>query len=302
MPNFAPIVVFAYKRVKHLARTLDALERCPEFASSSVTIYSDGAKSDADRADVAAVRSLLANRRRPNMTIIEAPFNRGLANSIIAGVTEQCNRSGRVIVLEDDLLLSPIGLTWFNLCLNRFQDDEKVFQISAHQFPVHALARRQTGMFLSLNTSWGWATWKRAWDRFDCSASGWERLRDNASLRRRFDLNDAYPYARMMEEQMAGKIDSWAIRWWWSVFCAGGLGLFPPQSLITDIGNDGTATHPRSRMHRLVSARPKTADIRLPTLPNIVAVDQHAQRSVENYLRRHTQWARLKRALRCLRD
>jgi len=243
MADLAPIAVFAYRRTRHLARTLDALKACSEFAQSPVFIFSDGARNEAAAADVAQVRALLQARRRANITIVEAPKNLGLAASITKGVTRLCDEFGRAIVIEDDLIVSPGTLSWFNAALDRYAAEDAIWQISAHQFPVPEFHRRDTGIFLHLTTSWGWAVWKRAWDRYDPHATGWESLKTDALLSRRFDLNGSYPYARMLIHQMEGRLDSWAIRFWWTVFGAGGMSLFPPRSLVTNIGYDETATH-----------------------------------------------------------
>jgi len=286
--DLAPIAVFAYRRKDYLARTLDALEACPEFSRSPVTIYCDGPKPDS-AADVAAVRAMLAARRRSNMTIVEAPSNRGLATSIMAGVTQQCARHGRVIIVEDDLILSPVALTWFNQALDAYSEDARVWQVGGHQFPVPEFAQRCDGMFLDFCTSWGWATWKRAWDQFDPAAAGWQALQNDDAMRHSFSLNGAYPYAAMMEQQMDGRLDSWAIRWWWSMFRGRGLGLHPPRSLVSNIGGNRSATHAPSLLRQLLTPRQAEAvDIRIPGLPPNVAVDQQAQKALETFLRTHT--------------
>jgi hypothetical protein len=246
LSRFAPIAIFAYKRVKHLGRTLDSLFACPEFSASPVFVFSDGPKANTE-GDVAEVRALLRARRTANMTIIEQPANRGLAASITAGVSQLCDEFGRAIVLEDDLVLSPSVLTWFNAGLERYADDERVWQIAAHQFDVPEFASRQSALFLHLSTSWGWATWKRAWDKYDPAATGWEQLKTDDALRRKFDLDDCMAFSDMLIEQMSGRIDSWAIRWQWARFRAGGISLYPPRSLATNTGFDATATHTRYR-------------------------------------------------------
>ncbi|SHO66864.1 hypothetical protein SAMN02745172_03524 [Pseudoxanthobacter soli DSM 19599] len=265
--SLAPIAVFAYRRTDHLTKTLDALERCAEFSRSPVFVFSDGAKSESGAADVAAVRALVRARLRPNMTLVEAPANRGLANSISQAVTQLCDRYGRVIVIEDDLVVSPHALAWLNGGLDRYRDDERVFQISAHQFDVPDFAARKEGLFLHLTTSWGWATWKRAWDRFDPNAEGWEKLKTDRALRQRFDVG-GQPYSEMLRRQMEGRLDSWAIRWWWSVFKADGICLFPPRSLVQNIGFDETATHYKlGRLRRIGPKSPDANDLAMPDLP-----------------------------------
>jgi len=289
----APVALFVYRRTRHLTKTLDRLERCDGFSQSPVFIFSDGPRPGAE-ADVAAVRSLVAARQTPNMTVIESAANLGLANSIIAGVGQLCDRFGRVIVIEDDLLASPALLTWFNRALENYADAAQVWQVSAHQFAVPAFRRRQSGMFLNFATSWGWATWKRAWDQFDTEAHGWQSLAQDAGLRARFDFGGAYPYADMLERQMAGEVDSWAVRWWWSMFRAGALGLFPPRSMVTNIGEDDTATHAPSRLGRLLRPLHTVMDT-APTFPPTVTLDAAAQSAIQDFLRtraRKFQWAR----------
>lgn len=270
--SLAPIAVFAYRRTDHLSKTLDALERCAEFSRSPVFVFSDGAKSEAGAADVAAVRALVRARLRPNMSLVEAPANRGLANSICRAVTDLCDRYGRVIVIEDDLVVSPHALAWLNAGLDRYRDDEHVFQISAHQFDIPDFAGRKDGLFLHLTTSWGWATWKRAWDRFDPHAEGWEKLKSDRALRQRFDVGGQH-YSEMLRRQMEGRLDSWAIRWWWTVFKADGISLFPPRSLVQNIGFDETATHYKlGRFRRRGPGMQPIAEPMAPLLPETAQV------------------------------
>lgn len=268
----APIALFAYRRADHLARTLDALEACPEFTRSSVFVFSDGPKegaSAAARADIDAVRTLLKARGLPNMTVVEAPANRGLAVSVISGVSRLCNEHGRVIVIEDDLLVSPVTLTWLNAALDRFENDSDVYQVSAYQWWNPGLRQRKDGLFGRMAVSWGWATWKRAWDRFDPEATGWEALETDPDLRRAFDMNGTYPLAEMLKLQIDGRIDSWAIRWAWSVFRNDGLVLYPPRSLVRNIGFDETGTHSSiGRLKNFITPPPMMwTEPVMPTLP-----------------------------------
>ncbi len=286
-PSLAPIAIFAYRRTDHLERTLDALEACPEFASSRVFVFSDGPKSDAAVHDVAAVRQLIQTRKRSNMTVIEAPSNQGLAASVIAGVSRLCDEFGRVIVIEDDLVVSPLTLTWLNAGLDRYADDENVYQISAYQWWNPLLDQRMCGLFGQMAVSWGWATWKRAWDKFDSEATGWAELQENKALRRAFDMDGAYPLSEMLELQAMALIDSWAIRWAWTVFRNNGLVLYPPRTLVINIGFDETATHNSlGRLKRFVTRRPVPwAQPTIPTMPNHAALDPSNTRTFHSGLR-----------------
>jgi GT2 family glycosyltransferase len=277
--ELAPVAIFAYRRTDHLAELLSALEACPEFGASPVFIFSDGPKSSDDRGEVEAVRGFIKKRLRLNMTLIEAPSNLGIYRSIVGGVTKLCEEYGRVIVIEDDLVVSPVALTWFNLALRKFADAEKVWQIAAHQHPVPEYSNYACGLFLPLTTSWGWATWKRAWDHFDPEVTGWDLLRADPDLRHRFDVNSAYPYVELMEAQLEQPQENWDwdIRFWWSVFRADGVTLFPPRSLVENIGFDSSATHHRMgwlRKHFRRKQRDRVDRI-LPQMPTQIATAPH---------------------------
>jgi hypothetical protein len=266
----APISVFAYRRTKTLAQALDALESCAEFSASRVFIFSDGPKDQKSARDVAMVRELARARLRPNMILVEREKNMGLAASIIDGVTSLCNEYGRVIVIEDDLIVAPGALAWLNFGLDGFSDDPNVWQVALHQWDVPEFARRSEGVFLNMTSSWGWATWKRAWDRFDPEAKGWRELAENPELRKRFDIGGIYPYSEMLQRAVTGAVDSWAVRFWWSVFRAHGVSLFPPRSLITNIGYDSLATNFRygfwrGLLKRRCSASPMEAAPQVPS-------------------------------------
>ncbi len=243
MSNLAPILIFAYRRPEHLRKTISSLMRCEGFLQSPVIIYADGAKNQGEIPSVMATREVAENLLGDRAEYHFSDINLGLSQSIITGVTDIVNRYGRVIVLEDDLELSPAFLNYMNQALDQYADDENIFQISGYMFEVEALTNMSSAFFLPLTVSWGWATWKSAWDRFDSKAVGWEELLSSNEMRQRFNLDGAYDYTTMLSNQMAGNSDSWAIRWYWSVFKKNGLALFPPVSLVRNTGFDGSGTH-----------------------------------------------------------
>lgn len=288
MGDLAPIAVFSFRRPRHLAATLEALQRCPEFSSSEVTVYSDGPRGPSDEAGVREVRELLRARKTPNMTIVERPANVGLANSIIAAVTETTQRAGRVIVIEDDLVLQPAALSWLNAGLDAYERHDQVMQISAYQSRVPEFANRKEGSFQRFATTWGWATW-RAWEKFDAEAKGWETVRDDPAVRSAFDAGGVYPFSEMLEKQRAGKVDSWGIRWSWAVFRNKGLTLMPPRSLVTNTGLDASGTHNSvGALKQFVSGPAPllwtTTDP--PSLPTEVGLSEEDERFFRGGLRR----------------
>ena len=253
MPEWAPIAIFAYKRPEHLRSTLEGLRRCEGFTNSKIIVFGDGAKAPNDIPAVEATRRIAQAKLGSQGEYHFRDKNAGLAASIIGGVDEVTRRFGRAIVLEDDLDLSPNFLTYVNAALNRYEENPNVFQISGQLFDTPEFYDRDSALFLPFTTSWGWGTWRRAWDRFDPMAVGWERLRTDRTLRRKFNLGGCYDFSTMLERQMAQLGDSWAIRWYWSVFRNDGVVCFPPTSLVRNTGLDGSGTHGRGLLRRFRS-------------------------------------------------
>ena len=261
--NLAPVVLFTFKRPAHTRRMLESLAQNAEFLESPLFIYCDGARHEGEVAQVEETRKMVRDWPHPNKTVIERDRNWGLANSVIEGVTQLCERFGWVIVVEDDLVVSPVFLNYLNAALVRYADEEKVMQVSAHMFPVKIQAETDAVM-LPFTTSWGWATWDRAWKHFDPSMAGYEKLKADRALRRKFNLDGSYPYFRMLKRQAKGQVDSWAIRWYSSVFFMGGLTLYPTHSLVRNEGYGVGATHTSVENRREVAEVWRAQVLRFP--------------------------------------
>jgi hypothetical protein len=151
------------------------------------------------------------------------------------------NEYGNIIVFEDDLLSSPYTLQYFNEALSRYADEEKVMHISAYMYNLKAADLPETFFFRAIS-SWGWATWARAWNHFEPDIDKLVAQLD-AEKKRRFTIDNTMNFWRQVREFKAGKNNSWAIRWYLSVFLNNGLSLNPSQSLINNIGHDGTGIH-----------------------------------------------------------
>lgn len=243
--HLAPIALFCYNRPVHLKRVIDALVENQLASVSTLYIFCDGSKNPTDHEAVSVVRRIAQDAtgfRRIEVRCSD--LNLGLAKSIISGVSEVVERHGRVIVLEDDLVTSPYFLTYMNEALAMYEGVDTVASIHGYLYPISAPLPET--FFLRGADCWGWATWSRAWSQFE--ADGTKLLRRLLESRqgKAFDLGGAYPYQRMLEDQIAGRNDSWAIRWHASVFLNGGLTLYPGRSLVLNIGLDSTGTHSRT--------------------------------------------------------
>ena len=240
----APIALFVYNRPDHVLKTVSALQANPLARTSPLYVFSDGPNGSQDVAAVRAVRHFVKSVTGfDKISVRQQPKNLGLARSVITGVTELSAAYGRVIVLEDDLVVAPGFLTFMNQALDRYQNDQQVMQVSGYMFPVERPKRLGQTFFCRVPTSWGWATWARAWERLNLDSTRMLESLQTPDRRDAFNLNGAYPYLEHLTQQAEGKLDVWGVRWYASMFIAGGLCLYPGQSLVQNIGMDGTGKH-----------------------------------------------------------
>lgn len=294
MQNLAPIALFVYNRPQHTERTIKFLQQNLLAADSRLYIFSDGAKTQADEDKINEVRSFIKSVEGfKSVKVIESKSNKGLANSIIEGVTQLNQNYGQVIVFEDDLVSSPHTLTYFNEALNRYREEEKVMHIGAYMYHLQEQNLPES-FFYRAATSWGWATWQRAWLHFepniDTLLAQFDRQKINA-----FSIDGTMNFWKQMQDFKNGRNNSWAIRWYASIFLKGGLTLNPSQSLVNNIGHDGTGVHSGINDIYNVIINPKP----ITQFPTEIVEDQKAYSAIKNFLanRKGSLWTRIKRYL-----
>jgi hypothetical protein len=189
------------------------------------------------------------------------------------------NEYGKVIVFEDDLLSSIYTLQYFNEALTRYADEEKVMHIGAYMYNIADKSLPQT-FFFRAATSWGWATWARAWKNFEPDVNKLLRRFDKKKTAQ-FSIEGTMNFWKQLEGFKAGKNDSWAIRWYASVFLKGGLTLNPSTSLIHNIGNDGSGVHSnKENMYHV-----KIAQKPVKHFPFEIKEDQQAYQAIKDFLK-----------------
>ena len=241
--NFpAPIALFVYNRPIHTRKLIESLLENIESKDTQLFIFSDAAKDKNSIDSVEKVRAYVNKISGfKSITIIPAEHNKGLANSLIDGISYVLERNYRVIVLEDDLVVSPYFLRYMNSGLDVYRDEKQVASIHGYCYPTMQI--EADTFFLRGADCWGWATWRRAWNYFESDGQKLLSMLEQAGLMKKFDLDGAYPYVRMLKDQIKGKNNSWAIRWHASCFIKNMMTLYPAVSLVQNIGNDNSGTH-----------------------------------------------------------
>ena len=296
MQHFAPIALFVYNRPEHTRRTLKFLKQNLLAEESRLFIFSDGAKNTADREKVNEVREIIKDVDGfKSVEIIERKTNFGLAASVIDGVTSLVNEYEKIIVFEDDLIASPYTLQYFNDALRRYEDEDKVMHIGAYMYPLTNHNLPET-FFYRVATSWGWATWKRAWKEFEPDINVLMRQFDRKMIAE-FSIDHTMNFWRQMRQFKAGKNNSWAIRWYASIFLKNGLALHPSQSLVNNIGHDGSGIHSGINDIYNVAINPKPIE----NFPEMIEENGRAHQVIRQFLK-NRKGNLINRALRFLKQ
>lgn len=240
--SYAPILLFVYNRPEHTRRCIESLLKNSLASESNLFIYADGAKDSTQQEAVNEVRNYIQSIQGfKQITLMERSENWGLARNIINGVTTQVNRYGKVIVLEDDLVVAPYFLQFMNEALEVYKDEPKVGHIQACDFTQDSSL--PATFLIKWTGSWGWATWDRAWKHFNPNGNELLQELEERKLTHVFDFNGKYGFTRMLRRQIEGKNNSWAIRWNASLFLKDILSLNVGRSLVQNEGFDGSGTN-----------------------------------------------------------
>ena len=244
----APVIIFVYNRADHVRGLVESLSKNPECAESDLIIFSDGPKNENAAQKVQEVRdyirTLAGSPVFRSVEIRESEKNRGLAASIIAGVSEAMEKYGKAIIIEDDNVVAPDFLDYMNRGLDFYEGDPAVWCIGGFTRKMDFPESYRHDVFLMQRmSSYTWATWKDRWDRVE-----WDTEKFYPKFF--FDLKDRRGFERcgadrayMLDSQACGKKNSWAIRFEYSMYKNGMYAVLPCVSRAECRGNDGSGTH-----------------------------------------------------------
>ena len=242
----APIVLFVSNRPWHTRQTVEALQRNDLAKNSILFVFADGAKPNSN---VEQLDCILETREYihqitgfKKIIIEEAEKNKGLANSVVYGVTKVVNEYDKVIVLEDDIVTSKGFLRYMNNALNIYEEESRVMHISGYMYPLKKNRLPET-FFYPASSCWGWATWKRAWSYFNPNAKClYDQIKERGLLDV-LNINSIHGFEDQLKQNVDGSLKAWFIKGNASVIIEGGYSLYPKHSLVKNIGFDGSGEH-----------------------------------------------------------
>jgi len=247
MDSPAPLVLFCYNRLWHLQQTIEHLQKNALAQETELFIFSDGAKTEREIEKVNEVRNFLKDIEGFKETHLNfREKNWGLAQNIISGAREVLEKYGKVIVMEDDLICTPDFLDFMNEALEKYKNQSTIFAITGWSPPLKFPESFKEDIFLLQRpASWSWATWKKSWEKSDWQVSDFQEFKNNKNLQKQFNQlgEDVTP---MLKKQQKGVINSWAIRWTYTLFKESAYCVYPTFPKVHNIGADGSGQHVQS--------------------------------------------------------
>ncbi len=289
--KLVPICLFTYKRLNETQQTVEALKKNYLASESELFIFSDGPKNEIDNEQIQNVREFIKSISGfKKITIYEAICNKGLANSIISGVSQILKEHDKVIVLEDDLITSPNFLDFMNQALNFYQGNKQIHSISGYTLDLPSLKNYTKDYYLGYRaSSWGWGTWKEKWESVDWDVSKYKKFKRNPYRQIKF-MRGGSDLPHMLSNQMQGRIDSWAIRWRFDQFIKDQLTVFPTKSKVVNIGFNKNATHTRDVKKRFITTLDK-GEKRIFNFDETILINKNI---IKDFRNKHSIWSRFK--------
>lgn len=246
MEKFAPIIIFAFNRLDTLKACVESLKRNKEAILSDLIVYVDGPREarKGEAAKVEKVRNYVESIS--GFHSVEkhiSKTNKGLAASIISGVSDAMKKYGKAIVVEDDLYLAPSFLSYMNYMLDYFEKDKRIFQVSGYSSLIADRRKPASDVYLNARGQcWSWGTWKDRWNTIDWQIRDFDDFCNDKQARKKWS-NVGHDLFGMLNSWKQGRLNSWWIRFSYNMFRQQRYTICPVNSLVRNDGFGADSSH-----------------------------------------------------------
>ena len=234
-----PVVMISYNRPDLVKLTMENVALADSVGGRDIVMFIDGPRNDADVVKQDEIYRTVAayQSRLPRLEIVRREHNYGCRGNIVDAISSVLNRIGRVIVIEDDILVSRTFLRYMDEALEYYEGDERIWAVNAYQNPYFKVPKNYPyDLYLNpVNMCWGWGTWKDRWDGVDFDLRDWPKDRKDGELISR--LNKAGRYIiPLLDAQYEGRLKTWDIQCTYHVVKHGFKCVEPVYQLSKNIG------------------------------------------------------------------
>lgn len=235
------VILFTYHRSYHTGQVLASL-RNNTIQPEKLVVFQDGLKKDEDDVEWRKVNQMIQDIDWCDKEVIISEQNKGLANSVTAGIDYVFGEYDAVIVIEDDCVLAPGFMQFMLQALEQYEHNPKVYSVSGYSWPIRLEKDDHDAFCCGRVSTLGWGTWRDRWAEYAMDAGTLKRLKSDREKSARLaiwgsDLED------MLLGTISGRYDSWGVYWALNVIEKGGICINPYTPLVKHIGWDDTSTN-----------------------------------------------------------
>ena len=265
--------------------TLKLYEQLKTQKPNRIYIISDGGRNDKERLIIEKSRMIFNNIDWDcEVKTNYSDYNLGLRKRIVSGIDWAFENEEKLIIIEDDCIPHPDFIPFCEEMLNKYKEHKEIMTINGCNLN-HSLSRnnKETYFFSRYANSWGWATWKDAWDIFDRDLVGLKNTQLNNILKSHFTapLRATLYWRYKLNEVEKNRINSWAFRWMFTLFNKKAYAIVPRTNLISNIGNDERSTNTKGKLH-YINLPTESLKSKKITDPKQITPNDHYDRWVED--------------------
>jgi len=214
---------------------------------SKLLVIADGPRSDRPgEAEKCAETRKITERVDWDCEVLTcfSDTNLGCKKRVASGLDWAFGQVEEAIIIEDDCVPDPTFFTFTDELLEKYRNDHSVMAISGACYLGPEFSSPESYYFSKIPLIWGWASWRRAWKKYDIKMSDWPQYRESEDFNTLFTSSDGRSHFRkQMDRTYSGALDTWDHQWTYAAWKSGGVTIVPTQNLIRNIGFGIDATH-----------------------------------------------------------
>lgn len=244
----SPVLLIFFNRPETLREVFEQIRKAEP---SRLYLAQDGARDERDMAAIKECRAIVDNIDWDCQVFRRySVYNQGCGIGPYNAISWVFENEEQAIVLEDDCVASQSFFRFCDEMLSLYKEDERVFLVTGCNLELKSSVATSY-FFGNAGTNWGWATWKRNWDKIDYSCE-WVNDRDIlrsvrkriANVSRRAAREEIAIFKKTNALVSAGKnISYWDVQWQAVRYLNNQLSIIPSVNFITNIGIGATSTH-----------------------------------------------------------
>jgi hypothetical protein len=240
----APIALIIFNRPENTQRVFEAIRQAKP---SKLLVIADGPRATRldDREKCAATRAVIDQVDWDCQVLRNfATDNLGCGERVTSGISWVFEQVEEAIILEDDCLPDPSFFPFCDELLERYRQDERIAHISGNNFWSHKYPLEESYLFSHYTLSWGWATWRRAWQHHDLHLKRWPEIQEKNLLQDILhDPHAVSNWTSILQNLLDRDVDTWDYQWTLACWLQNGLSILPNVNLVSNIGFGADATH-----------------------------------------------------------